>query len=69
MIWEIVEKDKNGNERVIKRVNSKPVAERAVHMRRDVLSMRGRLDEVEVSIRKAAAKETNKPRAQNFNAR
>ena len=50
---EIVETDKKGCERVLKKVATKPVAERAARLRKSILADRGRLDDFDVKIRKA----------------
>ncbi|MBR6861208.1 MAG: hypothetical protein IKM73_07805 [Acidaminococcaceae bacterium] len=56
-MWEIVETDKKGRERVLKKVATKPVAERAARLRKSILADRGRLDDFDVKIRKAEKEE------------
>ena len=51
-MWEIVETDKYGRERVVKTVATKPTAERAAMLRRNALAMRGKLEQFEITIRK-----------------
>lgn len=53
MLWEIVETRKSdGKERMIYIVSGKPIAKRVIMMRKNALSLRGKLDEYEVEMRR-----------------
>lgn len=56
-MWEIVETDKKGCERVLKKVATKPVAERAARLRKSILADRGKLADFEVTIRRIGKEE------------